>query len=108
MALPRPASPKVLLADLRAFAQERSKVQWIAALVAVAMPVVIVAGFIRDGKTNMSPGEQITYVSSWSANRTDAEIKADQAKAQKLREAQQAERQRQFKKLERRLGMDDD
>lgn len=107
MALPRPASPRVLIADLRAFARERSSVQWIAALVALLMPIVIVYGFIRDAKTNIAPGEQIMFVESWSANRTDAEIKADQIKRQREQEAQRAERQRQFKELERKFGMDD-
>ncbi len=107
MALPRPASPRALIADLRAFARQRSRVQWIAALVAVLMPVVIIAGFIKDAKTNIAPGEQIIFVESWSGNRTDAEIKADQAKHLKEQEAQKAERQRQFKELERKFGMDD-
>ncbi len=106
MPLPRPASPRVLIADLRAFAKERSPIKWIAALVALAMPVIIILGFIKDGKTNIAPGEQIVFVESWSANRTDAEIKADQVKREAEREAQQAERQRQFKELERRFGMD--
>ena len=70
------------------------------------MPVVIIAGFIKDAKTNIAPGEQIIFVESWSGNRTDAEIKADQAKRQTEKEAQQAERQRQFKELEKRFGMD--
>ena len=96
----------MLIADLKAFARERSRVQWIAATLAVLMPVVIIYGFIRDAKTNIAPGEQIIYAQSWSATRTDAEIKADQAKHQKEQEAQKAERQRQFKELERRLGMD--
>jgi len=89
------------------FAQQRSRVQWIAAVVAVLMPIVIVYGFVRDGRTNIAPGEQIIYASSWSAKRTDAEIKADQAKHQKQQEAIKAERQRQFKELERKFGMDD-
>jgi len=97
----------MLMADLKAFAQQRSRVQWIAALIAVLMPIVIVYGFLRDAKTNIAPGEQIIYAQSWSSNRTDAEIKADQAKHQKEQEAQKAERQRQFKELERKFGMDD-
>lgn len=105
MPLPRPASPRVLIQDLRNFARERSRVQWIAALVAIAMPVVIVLGFIKDAKTNIAPGEQLTYVESWGSNRTDAEILA----AQKQREAEQQaaalERQRQFKAIEKKFGM---
>ncbi len=106
MPLPRPASPRALIADLRAFARERSPVKWIAALIALAMPVIIILGFIKDGKTNIAPGEQIIFVDSWTANRTDDQIKADQVKRQAQQEAQQAERQRQFKELERRFGMD--
>lgn len=107
MPLPRPASPRALIADARAFARERSGIQWGAALVAILMPVVIVFGFIKDAKTNITPKEQIIYASSWSSNRTDAEIKADQARREQQREAAVAERQRQFKALERKFGMDD-
>jgi hypothetical protein len=105
MALPRPASPRALIGDIRSFARERSKVQWIAALVALSMPVIIVAGFLKDGRTNTAPGEQITFVQSWSANRTDAEIKADQARRENERQAAAVERQRQFKKLEKKFGI---
>jgi hypothetical protein len=106
MALPRPAGPRALLADLRAFTRERSKVQWIAALLAIIMPAIILYGFYTDAKTNISPGEQIVYAESWSGNRSDEEIKADQARRQKEREAIQAERQRQFKELGKRLGVE--
>ncbi len=106
MPLPRPASPRALLADIRAFARERNGVQWGAAFVAIAMPIIIVLGFIKDAKTNIVPKEQIVFVDSWSANRTDAEIKADQVKREAAREAAAAERQRQFKELERKFGMD--
>jgi hypothetical protein len=106
MPLPRPASPRELIADLRAFARDRSGIQWGAALVAIAMPIIIVFGFIKDAKTNIVPKEQIVYVNSWDANRTDAQIKVDQAKREEQRQAAQAERQRQFKELERKFGMD--
>ena len=105
MPLPRPASPRVLWADLRAFAKERSRHQWIAAFFAIAMPIVIVFGFIVDARTNIAPGEQLIYVDSWSANRTDTEIKAAQAKREEERQAMAAERQRQFKELEKKLGI---
>ena len=69
------------------------------------MPIIIVVGFYYDGKTNLSVGEQIVYVENWPATRTDAEIIAQQKIDQEKREKAQAERQRQFKELERRLGM---
>lgn len=106
MALPRPASPKALVADLRAFFSERRPHQLVAAGLAIAMPVIIVIGFIVDARTNIDPGEQLIYVDSWSANRTDAEIVADQQERQARTEAAQAERQRQFQQLEKQLGME--
>ena len=105
MSLPRPASPRALIADLRTFARERSRVQWIAALVAVMMPIVIIVGFVTDGRTNMKPRAQIHYIDSWSANRTDAEIKAAQEQREKDRQAAAVERQRQFKAIEKKFGM---
>ena len=70
MPLPRPASPRALWSDLRAFAGERSGVKWIAAVFAILMPVVIVVGFIVDARTNVLPGEQVIYAECWCANRT--------------------------------------
>jgi uncharacterized membrane protein YfbV (UPF0208 family) len=106
MALPRPASPRALLSDLRTFVREHGRHQWVAALVAISMPVVIIFLFVKDAQTNIAPGEQITYVESWSSNRTDAEILAAQKKREAEQKAIAEERQRQFKELERRFGMD--
>lgn len=105
MSLPRPATPRALWADIRAFARERSRLQWIAALLAILMPTIIVVGFIVDARTNILPGEQLIYVDSWSANRTDAEIVAAQKERQKAKEAADQETQRRFQELERRLGL---
>ena len=105
MALPRPAGPRALWADFRAFTRERSRAQWMGLVVAVLMPATILYVFYKDSQTNIMPGEQVVYAESWSGNRTDAEIKAAQAERQKNREAVRTERQRQFKKLEDRLGI---
>ena len=106
MSLPRPASPRALLADFRAFTRERSRAQWVAAVLAIAMPAIIIVGFIVDARTNIMPGEQLIYVDSWSANRSDAEIAAAQKVRQEQVEAAKAERQRQYQELEKRLGME--
>jgi hypothetical protein len=106
MALPRPASPRALIADIRSFTRERSRYQWIALAVAVAMPATIIYGFYRDGQTNLTPSEQIIYAESWTGARTDDEIKAAQKQRQLQREAGLAERRRQYQELERRLGME--
>jgi len=105
MPLPRPASPRALWADIRAFLGERTGVQWGAALFAIAMPVTIITIFYFDSQTNIMPGEQLIYAESWSADRSDEEIKADQAVREERRQAIAAERQRQFKEVERRFGL---
>lgn len=91
---------------MRAFFRQRSRHQVIAAFFAVVMPIVIVVGFYFDGKTNIMPGEQVIYVKNWPATRTDAEIIAQQKIDQARRDKALAERQRQYKEVERRLGME--
>lgn len=79
--------------------------QWIAAALAILMPTIIVIGFVVDARTNIAPGEQLIYADSWSANRSDAEIKAAQQERLKQKEAADKQRQHDFQKLERRLGL---
>jgi len=67
--------------------------------------IIIIIEFLVDSKINTAPPPRIVYADSWSANRTDAEIIADQKKHQAERKAAQEERQRQFQKLEKQLGM---
>jgi len=104
--LPRPVSPRDALSDLAAFLRQRSREQVIGAALALVATGIIVFEFVIDPKTGASPPPQIIYVDSWSANRTDAEIIAQQKKDQAERRAYQAEKQRQFKRLENQLGMD--
>ncbi len=103
MPLPRPASPPALWADLRAFASERRPHHWVAAALAVAMPVAIIFLFILDGRTNILPGPQLIYVESWPASRTDAEIKALQKIDQAARDKALKERQEMFKRHDQQL-----
>lgn len=102
---PRPSSPRVAFNDLRAFLRQRSREQVIAAALAVLITVIIVIEFVVDAKINTAPPPRVTYVELYSANRTDAEIVADQKKDQAAKEAAAKERQRQFQKLENQLGM---
>jgi hypothetical protein len=100
---PRPARPKALIEDIRLFTSQRSPYQWGGMVVAVVMPVLIVAAFYHDTTHGIAPGPQLIYAKSWPATRTDEEIKADQIKDQAKKEAAQKERQRQFQKLDDRL-----
>lgn len=105
---PRPASPRALWADLRLFWRSRTRVQWIAAVLAATIPVGIGVAFYFDGKTNIAPGPQLIYVKSWPASRTDAEIRESQERDSAARERRDAERRDSFRQLDdglRRYGL---
>ena len=104
--LPPMSRPSVALRDLLAFLRQRSRDQVIPACLAVLVTAIIVIVFLVDSKINTAPPPQIIYVENYAANRTDADIIADQKKDQAAREAAAKENQRQFQKLEKRLGMD--
>jgi hypothetical protein len=102
---PTPVSPRAACVDLRNFMRQRGREQWIGASLAVLITAIIVIEFLVDAKIGTAPPPQITYVQLYSSNRTDAEIIADQKKDQAAKEAAQKEKQRQFQKLEKQLGM---
>lgn len=102
---PRPVSPRAAFKDLAAFLRQRSREQVIGLALSLLVTAIVIIEFMVDSKINTAPPPQVIYVESYSANRTDAEIIADQKKDQAKREAARAERQRQFQKLENRFGM---
>ena len=102
---PKPVGPRAAFNDLRAFMRQHSREQVIGAMLALLVTSIIVIEFLVDSKINTAPPPQVVYVDSWSVNRTDAEIVADQKKDQAEREAAAKEKQRQFQKLEKQLGM---
>jgi hypothetical protein len=103
MPLPRPSSPRALWADLRLFWSGRSRTQWVAALLAIMIPIGILGAFWLDARTNIRPGPQLIFVESWPATRTDAEIRAKQQRDRIAREARERERQRQFQVIDNGL-----
>jgi hypothetical protein len=105
MALPRPAKPTAFLADLRAFLGGQHRFKLLFGVLAVAMPLLILYGFNRDAHTNIMPGRQITYIQDWPADRSDAEIIAQQKIDQKAREAAEAEKRAAYQRLANQLGI---
>ena len=104
--MPRPVSPRAAFEDFRAFLRHREREHWIGAALAVLVTLIIVIEFIVDAKINTAPPPQIIYAEGWSADRTDEQIIADQKKDQANRDAALKERQRQFQKLEKQLGIE--
>lgn len=101
---PRPSTPRAFWSDLRAFLGVRGRHQVLIAIVSVLIPVAIVAGFYVDSRIE-EPPLGVIYVESWPADRTDAEIvaqqKIDQAKRNAAAEAKRQEFQRADEALER-------
>ena len=106
MPLPRPASPRAVWQDLRAFTAQRTRHQWIAAFFAVAMPLAIMFLFVIDVRSTNMSREQVIFVDSWSGARSDAEIRAAQQARQQARERAEAQRRQEWKQLGDRLGID--
>ncbi|MEH3107488.1 MAG: hypothetical protein PGN09_09445 [Sphingomonas fennica] len=106
MALPPLHRPKTLVADLRGFLGGEHRHKLLVGALAICMPAIIVYGFIRDGRTNILPGRSIIYVQNWRADRTDAEIIAQQKIDQKARDAAAAEKRASYQRLAKRLGIE--
>jgi hypothetical protein len=95
---PRPVSPKSAMSDLWSYFRENRPHKWPLLGVSVAMTWVIIWAFIVDANTNTMPTRnQIFYVQSWDANRSDAAIilqqKIDLAKREAAIEKKQKEMQ---------------
>ena len=103
---PRPVGPRAAFADLGAFMRQRSREKVIGGLLALLATIIIVILFLVDSKVNTAPPAYVVYVDSWSANRTDAEIIEQQKKDQAAKRAYEAEKQRQFQKLEKQFGIE--
>lgn len=102
---PRPSSPSGAIRDLLAFMRQRSREQLIGASLALLVTAVIVIEFVVDSNSVSQPDPQVVEVDLYSANRTDADIIADQKKEMAEKQAFEKEKQRQFQKLEKRFGM---
>ena len=103
--IPRPSSPRALLADLRAFLASRQRHQLAIAAVSVAMPALIVLGFYHDARTE-PPKPEMYFLPSWPADRSDAEIIAQQKIDQAAKEKRQAETRASYQRLAKQLGIE--
>ena len=102
---PSPSSPRAALRDLLALMRHSGREQRIGAALALLVTAIIVIEFVVDAKIGTAVPPQVTYVELYPSNRTDAQIVADQKKDMAAKLAAQKERQRQFQKLEKQLGM---
>lgn len=105
-AFPQPAF-KDAAGDLKGLFGHMNRRQWLFLALSFAMTFAVLFGFLIDSDfRKLAPGPQLIFVESWSANRTDAEIQAQQKRDQAVRKRQEEERQRQFQKLGNSLGIE--
>jgi hypothetical protein len=104
MPLPRPATPAALVRDLRAFWRDRPRGQWVAAVLAVTVTSAIVLGFYLDSRSIAPPREQVIFIDSWPATRSDAEIIAKQKADQAERDAAIAAHRRELQRIDQALN----
>lgn len=102
--LPRPASPRALWKDLKAFLAERHKHHWMALGLAILIPVAIAVGFTFDYAYYSKPSERIIYVDSWRADRSIEETRANIEQRAADRKAAQERRRQEFQQLKDQLG----
>lgn len=101
---PKPSSPSAAWRDLMTFIRHREREHVIGASLAVLVTMIIVIIFLVDPKVNTAPPEQITYVDIYPANRTDAQIIADEKKDAAARAEFKRKKQESFKKIDKDLG----
>lgn len=96
--------------DLRFFLSHRHPYELAFLGLALVVTMVIIAGFVRDSHIATPYQRNIIYVEQWRADRSEAEIKAQQKIDQAAKEVQQAEierqekqRQAEFKRLDDKL-----
>ena len=102
---PHPSSPRAALADIRAYWSHRNRDHIIGASLAVLVTIILLILFFVDSKINTAPQRTVQYVESWPADRSDAEIIAQQKKEKADYDRRVKERQEEFRKLEKTLGM---
>ena len=103
-------SPLRAIRDLRFFLAQRQPYELVFLFLAVVITGVILIAFAKDSAIQPEYRPDIIYVKQWTLDRTDAQIRAQQAidepiKQRKLDEQRkrQAEMQAEFKKLDDRL-----
>jgi hypothetical protein len=111
----REASPTGAIADMRAVYQQAGKNRWLFMLISAAMTVGMFSLLTGQSWTKARALPEITYITSWSKHRTEAETRAFVAENQRRKEALQALQDKAdqevrdlYKSLGRASGMDVD
>ena len=100
----RPSGPRALWKDLASFWRSRPRGQWVAAVLAVGATSAIVLGFYLDSRSLKQTREQVIFIDSWPATRSDAEIRAKQKADRAELEAAREAHRRQLERIDQNLN----
>ncbi|MDP9162678.1 MAG: hypothetical protein M3N06_01120 [Pseudomonadota bacterium] len=103
--LPPPVGPIAAMKDFAAVFRHGRREKMIGAALAILSTIIIVILFLVDPQINTAPPPTIIYVEQYGPKRTDADIKRDQIKDQRAKEAAKEARKKEFQLLEKKLGM---
>ncbi len=104
MSLPPISSPRAAWRDLRAFLQSRQRHQWIIGALSLLIPGFLALQFyLVGGKQKAYRAPDVVFVKQWTKSRTDAEIKAQQAKDAPAEEAERQERAKEEAAYQKRM-----
>lgn len=103
--MPPPTNPRAAIRDFLSVVRHSSREQVVGALLAILSTIIIVILFFVDSKINTAPPPTIIYVEQYGPGRTDSDIKRDQAKDQAARDAYKEAKKKQFRDIEKKLGM---
>ena len=105
--LPPMVNPRAAMSDFAAAIGGDSKRDRLLGItLAVLITTIILIIFFVDAKINTAPPPRVTYVETYSPNRTDADIIASQKKDSAERKAFREEKKRKFQELERKLHIE--
>ena len=103
----RQASPRGALNDFREVFRQAGSNRWRFAALAAAMTIGLFSVMWQEEARGLPRPPTVTYISSWSADRSDAEIiasnKANQQAQDRLR-AEQARREEEVRKIYKTIG----
>lgn len=103
--LPRPASPRSALSDLKLFLSSERPHRWGLLGLSAALTFLILWAFWVDSRAP-DPGRQIFYVESWMSDRKDSDIIKQQQIDLVNYEAALVKKQKQFQKVADMAGID--
>lgn len=100
-------SPIRAVQDLRAFLAGRQRHELVFLFLSIIFPTLLIAGFVKDSHFEKAYKRDIQYFESWPADRSSAQIRADQlrdmalrTKADAYREKRQADTKASFQRVD--------